>query len=217
MTEYVILAMTGYTFGSIPFGVIISWAVRRIDVRDYGSGNTGTTNVLRTVGRPAAVLVLLLDMVKGILPIVLSRMVSDAASVESVAALAALLGHNWPVFLAFRGGRGTAAGWGSLLIISPLSGMVATVLGIAVLGGTRYVSLGSIVATTAGTVTLVGLSLAGQLPLGYIWFGAIGGPLVVLRHKDNIQRLLKGAERKMGQSVQSQEECSDSDRPRDQQ
>lgn len=205
MIDYVILVLTGYALGSVPFGVIVGWAAKRVDVREYGSGNTGTTNVLRTVGRPAAALVLLLDMGKGVLSVVIARVVSDTASVESAAALAALAGHNWPVFLGFRGGRGTATGWGSLLILSPISGLAATVVGTSLIVTTRYASLGSIAAATAGTGTLVGLSLAGQLPLGCVWFAAIGGPLVVLRHRDNIRRLLKGEERKMGQPAQATE------------
>ena len=104
----------------------------------------------RTVGRPAAALVLLLDMGKGVLSVVIARVVSDTAGVESAAALAALAGHNWPVFLAFRGGRGTATGWGSLLILSPISGLAAAVVGVPLVATTRYVSLGSIAAGAAG-------------------------------------------------------------------
>ncbi len=211
MTDYVILVLAGYALGSVPFGVIVAWAVSRIDVRDYGSGNTGTTNVLRTVGRPAAVLVLVLDMGKGVLPVFLARVVSDTAGVESAAAVAALAGHNWPVFLAFRGGRGTATGWGSLLILSPVSGLAATVVGASLVATTRYASLGSIVAATVGPATLVGLSLAGQTPQAYVWFGVIGGPLIVARHSDNIRRLLRGEERKIGQSSQVARSPSDPD------
>ena len=205
--DYLILVLTGYLLGSVPFGVILGWAARRIDVRDHGSGNTGMTNVLRTVGRPAAALVLLLDMGKGVASVVLARALSDTAGVESAAALAALAGHNWPVFLGFRGGKGTATGWGALLVLSPISGLVATVVGTSLVVTTRYMSLGSIAAATLGTGTLVVLSLSdlplgyawADAPLGYVWFGAIGGSLVAARHRDNIERLLKGEERKVGQ------------------
>jgi len=109
------------------------------------------------------------------------------------------VGHNWPVFIGFRGGRGTATGWGGLLILSPLSALVATVIGIPVIAGTRYISLASIVSTIGGTTALIVLAMTNHAPTGYIWFAAIGGALVVVRHKDNIERLLKGEERKLGQ------------------
>ena len=218
--DYVILVLTGYLLGSVPFGVVLGRVVRRIDVREYGSGNAGMTNVLRTVGRPAAALVLLLDMGKGVASVVLARALSDTAGVESAAALAALAGHNWPVFLGFRGGRGTATGWGALLVLSPISGLVATVVGTSLVATTRYMSLGSIAAATLGTGTLVVLSLSGlppgyawaDAPLGYVWFGAIGGLLVVARHRRNIERLLKGEERKVGQPSEDGDSCPGHDR-----
>lgn len=204
---YLVILPVGYLLGALPFGLIVGWAVKRVDVRDYGSGKTGMTNVWRTVGAPAAVLVLLLDMGKGILAITLARIFFDSHGVEAGAALAALVGHNWPVFIGFRGGRGTATGWGGLLLLSPLSGLVATVLGVAAVGATRYVSLGSIIGATSGPITLTVLFATGHAPFEYIWFGIIGSVIIVARHKDNIQRLIRGEERKLGQpaeGIQSQ-------------
>ena len=201
MTDYLLLIVVGYLLGSIPFGLMSGWLVKRVDVRDYGSGSTGMTNVLRTIGRPAAALVLLLDMGKAVLAVVLARALSDEPGVDATAALAALVGHVLPLFIGFRGGKGTATGWGALLILSPLSGLVATVVGVTALGLSRYMSLGSVAAATAGTTTLVVLAVIGQEPLVYIWFSVIGGPIVIARHKDNIRRLLAGEERKLGQSV----------------
>ena len=211
MTDYLILVPVGYLLGAIPFGAIAAWAVRRIDVRDYGSGSIGMTNVLRTVGRPAAALVLLLDMGKAVLAVVLARIFTDSPGVEAGAALAALFGHNWPVFLGFKGGKGTAAGWGGLLILSPVAGVVAMVVGAPAVALSRYVSLGSILAASTGSIALVVMASTGHAPTGYIWFGAIGGALVVARHRDNIGRLLRGEERKLGQAakaVSSQPEIS---------
>ena len=202
MTYYLLSIAVGYLLGSIPFGVMAGWLVKRVDVRDYGSGSTGMTNVLRTVGRPAAALVLLLDMGKAVLAVVLAGVLSDEPGVEAAAALAALVGHVLPVFLGFRGGKGTATGWGALLILSPLSGLVATAVGLAAIGLSRYMSLGSVLAATAGPVALVVLALVGKEPLVYIWFGAIGGPLIIARHRDNLKRLLAGEERKIGQSAE---------------
>lgn len=197
-----VMVAVGYFLGSLPFGLIAGRVFRRVDIRRHGSGKTGMTNVLRTVGAPAAALVLLLDMGKAVLVVVLARILSDERGVEVAAALAALVGHNWSPFIGFRGGRGTAPGWGSLLILSPVSGLVATVVGVPLVGLTRYVSLGSVTATIAGCVTLVVLSATGHAPLVYVWFAAIGGTLVVGRHRDNIWRLLRGQERKIGQRAE---------------
>ena len=202
MIDYLILVPVGYLLGSVPFGVMAGWLVNRVDVRDYGSGSTGMTNVLRAVGRPAAIIVLLLDMGKAVLAVVLAAAVSDEHGVEVAAALACLLGHNWPVFIGFRGGKGTASGWGGLLILSPLSGLVATVVGISAMALSRYVSLGSVTAASAGSISLIVIASVGEAPLVYIWYGAIGTPLIVARHRDNIKRMLSGKERKLGQAVE---------------
>lgn len=199
MIDYLVIVPLGYLLGSVPYGLIVGKVVKRVDVRDYGSGRTGMTNVMRTVGTKAAILVLLLDMGKAVLAIFLAKILFDSHSAEAAAGLAALVGHNWPVFIGFRGGRGTATGWGGLLILSPLSALVATVIGIPVIARTRYISLASIVSTIGGTTALIVLAVTSHAPTGYIWFAAIGGALVVMRHKDNIERLLKGEERKLGQ------------------
>ena len=202
MTDYLIAVPVGYLLGSLPFGLIMGWLVKRVDVRGFGSGKTGVTNVLRTVGVPAAVVVLLLDMGKAILAVVLAGVFSESHGVEAAAGLAALFGHSWPVFIGFRGGRGTASGWGVLFILSPVSGLVAMV-GLPVIAVTRYVSLGSMVAAASGSATLVVLSSTGRAPIEYIWFAVIGTTLVVARHKDNIRRILKGEERKLGQAAEA--------------
>ena len=203
MTDYLILIPLGYLLGAVPVGLIAGKVFGRVDVREYGSGKMGMTNVMRTVGVPVAVLVLLLDMGKGVGAVVLARIISDSAGVESAAALAALFGHNWPIFIGFRGGRGTATGWGSLLILWPVAGLVSTLVGLPLVGISRYVSLGSIVATVVGCVMLIVAASTGLVPMGYIWYAIIGGTLVVVRHRDNIQRLIKGEERKIGQSAKA--------------
>ncbi len=203
MTDYLILIPLGYLLGALPFGLIAGKVFGRVDVREYGSGKIRMTNVMRTVGVPVAIFVLLLDMGKGVVAVILARIISDSGGVESAAALAALFGHNWPVFIGFRGGRGTATGWGSLLMLWPIAGLVSTLVGLTLVGISRYVSLGSVVATVAGCVALIIAASTGAVPMGYIWYGIIGGTLVVVRHKDNIQRLLKGEERKLGQSAKA--------------
>ena len=205
MNDYVtlvILVPVCYLLGSIPFGLIAGKLYRRIDVREHGSGSTGMTNVIRTVGVPMGALVLLLDMGKGVGAVALARYALDAPeAAQGAAALAAIAGHNWPVFIGFRGGRGTATGWGALLILWPIAGLVASVVGLALVAITRYVSLGSVTATLVGCAVLAVACLAGAAPMGLIWFAAIGCAFVVGRHRGNIERLLKGEERKLGQSA----------------
>ena len=200
--DILIMAAVGYLIGALPFGVLIGKAVAKVDVREYGSGSMGMTNVLRTVGKPAAAAVLLLDIGKGVAAVIMAKWLFDSPGAEVAAALAALVGHNWPVFIGFRGGRGTASGWGALWVISPIAGFVATVIGLTLVAVTRYVSLGSVVAAALGSLVLIGLALtgiAGSAPTVYCWYGAIGGALIVFRHRENIARLLNGTERKIGQ------------------
>ncbi len=210
---YLVMILVGYLIGSIPFGLIAGKLVAKIDIRDYGSGKMGMTNVLRTSGLTAAIIVLLLDMGKGVVAVLIARLLFDVPGVEAAAALAVLFGHNWPVFIGFRGGRGTAPGWGGLLILSPFAGIIATVVGLTLVGATRYVSLGSITAASLGSLVLIILAFTGSglgdipmisdVPPDYIWYGIIGGTLIVVRHKDNIERLLNGTERKIGQRAET--------------
>ena len=198
MIEYLVMVPLAYVVGSIPFGLLAGKLVAKVDIRDYGSGKIGMTNVLRTAGVTAAAVVLLLDMGKAVSVVVAARLLFDSYGVEAASALAVIFGHNWPVFIGFRGGRGTASGWGGLLILSPIAGLVATLIGLSLVGLTRYMSLGSIAAAGLGSVILVVLAMVDQVPLVYSWYGIIGGTLIVVRHRDNIQRLLNGTERKIG-------------------
>lgn len=183
--------------------MIVGRVTKRIDVRDHGSGNTGMTNVMRLAGVPAGVLVLGLDMGKAALAVGLALYFSSSDGVAAGAGLAALVGHIWPVFIGFRGGRGTASGWAALFVLSPIAGLVGTVIGLPLLLITRYVSVASISGATAGGLTLVALSLTTSLAEQYAWFGGIGTALVLIRHKENIQRLLRGEERKLGGTADS--------------
>ena len=199
MIGYLVMVPLAYLVGSIPFGLLAGKLVAKIDIRDYGSGKIGMTNVLRTAGVTAAAVVLLLDMGKAVAVVVAAKLIFGSYGVEAASALAAIFGHNWPVFIGFRGGRGTATGWGGLLILSPIAGLIATVIGIGLVGLTRYVSLGSITAASLGSAVLIILAVFyDPVPLVYSWYGIIGGTLIVVRHRDNIQRLLNGTERKIG-------------------
>jgi len=206
---FLVMIPVGYLLGAIPFGLILGWLVKRVDVRDYGSGKTGMTNVLRTVGVKSAALALLLDMGKSILAVALTRIFFDVPAAEVAAALAALIGHNWPAYAGFRGGRGTAPGLGGLIILSPWAGLVAAIAGVATIASTRWVSLGSILGTLFGVITLAILIVLDLASAEYIWYSIFGGSIVIGRHWDNIQRLVKGEERKIGESVDSSDASPD--------
>ena len=202
MTEYLVFVPLGYLLGAIPFGLIAGKLFGGVDVRDHGSGSTGMTNVMRTVSPPVAILVLALDMGKAAGAVVLARIIADAPMVETLTGIAVIVGHSWSAFIGFSGGKGTATGWGALFALSPIAGIVASVIGVGLVALTRYVSLGSIVAATLGSLTLAVLALVNDsVPLEYALYGAVGAPIILLKHRDNIQRLLKGDERKLGQRV----------------
>jgi glycerol-3-phosphate acyltransferase PlsY len=193
----------------VPFGVIAGRVIGGVDVRQYGSGSAGSTNVLRTVGRRAAAIVLMLDMAKAVVAVLLARLFSDSSGVEVATALAAFSGHIWPVFAGFRGGKGISVGWSALLVLSPIAGLVGGLIGIPIIAASRYVSLGSIIGATSGCVALLVLVITSDTSTVYAWYAVIGGSAVLWLHRENISRLIKGEERKLGQpaveAVSSQE------------
>ena len=208
--------------GSIPFGVIIGKLTIGKDISKFGSGKMGATNVLRTVGRKAAAIVALLDLLKGVLPVIFAGLIirddilvmgnfSMGVLVARVlAALAAMLGHNWSVFLKFRGGRGVATFFGGLAAICP----VAAIFGLEVLiigaGLTKFASFGSIAGAVAAYSILIPLTIINGFPVIILIYTLIGGILIIVMHRDNIVRLLKGKERKIGEKVPVEDSSSQS-------
>jgi glycerol-3-phosphate acyltransferase PlsY len=204
---WIIALVAAYLLGSVPFGVIISRFVTGVDVRSVGSGSTGATNVMRASGTKAGVAALLLDGGKGAGAVVIAKLLTDGQPylVEALAGILVIVGHNWPVFTGFKGGKGVAAGWAALIVISPWASLAATIA-LPVVGVTRYVSLGSIVGTLAGLIFLiVQITAFDYGGPGYFIYIAIGGPLVVWRHSANIKRLLKGEENKLGKHIEASE------------
>lgn len=186
-----------YLMGSIPFGYIFTRIFRKVDIRRYGSGNIGATNVLRLMGWRAALPVFLLDAGKGAAAVLLARACSGETIIVLAAALAVLLGHCFPLFLKFKGGKGAATGVGLLIPISATVCAVAVLLAVIVIALTRYVSLGSI----AGAFSVPFLFLLFGFDPLYVIFGAAMALLVILRHRENIGRLISGTEARFGQKI----------------
>ena len=201
--RYAAVLPLAYVMGALPWGYVVLLMKRGIDIRDYGSGRTGVSNALRTAGYKLAGLVLALDLFKGIAAVLLARALIGDPTAEVAAGLMALAGHNWPVFLGFRGGRGIAPGLGGLAVMSPLSAISGVVVFLPVCVITRYLSLGSMLGVGAACLVLVALMLLDFNPLGsisnlYLIYGLLGGPVIIWQHRDNIQRLIQGTERRIG-------------------
>jgi acyl phosphate:glycerol-3-phosphate acyltransferase len=196
MLMSVLLVLGGYILGSIPTGLLAGWAYG-VDVRRVGSGNIGTANVLRAAGKWAAFFTLFGDMLKGLIPVVLARLITADGWTIAAVALAAVVGHCFPVFLRFRGGKGVATGAGTSIGLAPVVGLALFALWWAVVLVSRYTSLGAIAVMVLSPVAFL---LTGQ-PLPYILYTIAGGVLVLWLHRENARALLKGTERKIGQKA----------------
>lgn len=185
--------LLGYVFGSIPCGLWLVQAFHGIDIRNYGSGNIGATNVFRTVGPATAVAVLVGDMLKGILALYIIAKFAANPSIVALTALGALLGHNYSLFLSFKGGKGVATGLGLFLYMLPWGAVAGFCIWVVIVLITRYVSLGSVVAAVVAAVA--GWYM--DYPFPYAVFGTLACLFVIIRHKDNIKRLMDGTESKI--------------------
>ena len=201
MTNFIIFGIISYLIGAIPIGLILSKSLRGIDIRNYGSGSIGMSNIQRNLGNFPAAVVLILDMTKSFLHILYVRyFLPDPQILETISALGALTGHCWPIFAKFRGGRGVATGWGSLLILSPITGIISGIIGIPIIIMYKFISLGSIIGATSGCISMMLLSITRYHSFEYLWYALLGNIIVVYKHKENIQRLLEGTERKIGKA-----------------
>jgi glycerol-3-phosphate acyltransferase PlsY len=182
-----------YLLGSVPFGYIIVRYLTGVDIRAAGSGNIGATNVLRTTGRAAGVLTLVLDFAKGYLAVLLASHLTAGDPVwTSLSAVAVLLGHAYPVFLGFKGGKAVASTLGAFLFLTPSAIAAVTLVFVVAVFFTRYISLGSILA--AGLFPLA-VWLIAHPPFPVIFASLFAGIFIVYRHRENIQRLHEGSER----------------------
>ena len=213
IAKFVAVVVLGYLLGSIPFGLLVAKWWARVDVRQYGSGKIGMTNVLRTAGKKAAAIVLALDLLKGVLAVVFAGLIVDGGYgevggfglgvlfAEVLAALAAIVGHNWSVFLKFKGGRGVVTFFGGLIALCPPAAIFGAEVFVIGAGVTRYASLASIVAAVATYTILIPLVIMNRFPIEYLAYTLIGTILIFIMHRDNIVRLISGRERKLGDGV----------------
>ncbi len=206
--KFVAAVVIAYLLGSIPFGLIIGKLKGSVDVRKYGSGKTGATNVMRTVGTKFGILTMILDVVKAAGAVVLAGVIIDSGALtigsiplhqmaQVTAGLAAVAGHNWPVFARFKGGRGVTAYFGTLFVIYP----PAAIFGVEVLAisalRSRHMSLGSILGALAAWCLLVPLTIIYDSPPIYLAYGLAAIVLLIYQHRGNISRLQQGTERRL--------------------
>ena len=203
MATYIIVAIIAYLLGSISFSVIISKKMAGFDVREKGRGNAGSTNVLRTVGKKAAVLTLICDCLKGVLAILIAYIAGnivkdiDKSLLVQLAGIFVVIGHTFPVFFKFKGGKGVATSLGVLLMVNWQIGLICLVFALVLMALTRFVSLGSVAAAVLFPVLTVFIRTNYLVPGNYIIFGIILAVLVIFNHRENVKRLLEGKENKL--------------------
>ena len=203
--QFLASAAIGYLLGSIPAGLWVGRLARGIDVREFGSGRTGFTNVLRTVGLRWGVVVLVADLAKGAVPVIIARVLSDEPYVYTVAGLAAAVGHDWPLFAGFRGGRGVAASFGAALALNPIAAAALIPVGVGLVAVTRIMSLMSVGMAPVLAFVFVALAAAGVHPWAYAVYAVIAATILLVLHQENIQRLLAGTEPRLGQGGQQRD------------
>ncbi len=197
MTTLVTLLViaAAYLIGSIPFGYLLARFWKGIDIRKYGSGNIGATNVWRTLGKGPGMIVLALDLLKGVTAVLLAKQLENTDIAVLGAALAGMAGHSWPLWLGFKGGKIIATGAGAVLAIAPLPLLLAFLVWVTTVALTRYVSLGSIL----GAISLPLWMMVFQYHKTTLIFSVLVAAFAVWKHSSNIKRLLNGTEFKIGQ------------------
>ncbi len=194
------LIAASFLIGAIPWGYVAGKASRGIDLRTLGSGGTGATNVLRTLGPGASAVVALLDILKGLLPVVIARSAGFNSAWVATAAVAAVAGHCWSPFIGFKGGKGVATGAGAAIALLPQLLLIVPVM-VIVVWTTKYVSLGSLTAAGLGALLAVVYAAAGEID----WAAAVAilaiAGIITIRHEGNIRRLASGNERRIGETI----------------
>ena len=195
MAENILLVIIAFFLGSIPFGIIVA-KIKGVDLKKVGSGNIGATNVLRSLGKWPATLTLFGDILKGAVAVAIGKFLGVGPVYEGLIGLSAILGHNFSIFLGFRGGKGVATSFGVLFIYTPQVAVITVIMWIIIVILTKYSSLGAIV-----SFGLLPVNVAVFDPhyREKLFITVLVTILILMRHKDNIRRLMKGTERKIGQ------------------
>lgn len=193
--KIILLLIVGFSLGSVPFGIIVA-KLKGVNLKKVGSGNIGATNVLRSLGKWPAALTLIGDILKGTVAVAIGRYLGMEPFYEGLIGIAAILGHNFSIFLGFKGGKGVATSIGVLLFYSPWVSVLTLILWLIVVFLTKYSSLGAIV--SFGLLP-VNIFLFDPGDKGKLFIAILIAVLVLFRHRDNMQRLMKGTERKVGQ------------------
>lgn len=213
ITKFILSALASYLIGAIPFALIVSKLMAGIDISKYGSGNIGGTNVLRVLGKRAGAITMALDVIKGAAAVLATRaIVGDDVLVvagfplnwqyaQVVAALMVMVGHNWSVYIKFRGGKGVAAYYGSWIAIWPLAAIFGGVILIITVLRSRYMSLGSILSCLGILCLFMVLTLVYHVPPVYLVYSLVAAGLIVYQHRKNIARLQAGTELRVDQRI----------------
>ena len=203
MVECAIVAIIAYLIGSINFSVILSKKMAGFDLRDKGSGNAGTTNVLRTVGKKAAIITLICDILKGVVAILIAILAnklvegSNGALLVQFAGVAVILGHTFPIFFGFKGGKGVATSLGVLIMSNWQIGLICLVFALILIALTQMVSVGSIAAAILYPVLTLFIPQNYIIPGNYLIYSVLLAIIIVFNHRENVKRLLKGTENKI--------------------
>ena len=206
MATYIIVAILAYAIGSVNFSVLISKKMAGFDVREKGSGNAGTTNVLRAVGLKAAIITLICDILKGIIAVLIAFWIgnitqtADKALLIQIAGILVVVGHTFPIFFEFRGGKGIATALGVLLITNWKIGLICLVFAVVLIAITRMVSVGSMSAAVLFPVLTLFIGdnfIVTQVGIKYFIYSLILAAFVIFNHRENIKRIMNGTENKI--------------------
>ena len=206
MATYIIIAIIAYVIGSINFSVIISKKMAGFDVREKGSGNAGTTNMLRSVGKQAAAITLLCDILKGVISILIALLVGniaknvDKAVLVQIAGILVVVGHTFPIFFEFKGGKGVATSLGVIMMINWQIGLICLVFAIAIMAFSKMVSMGSVGAAILFPILTLFINtnfIVQESGMKYFVFSVMLAAMVIFNHRANIKRIANGTENKL--------------------
>jgi glycerol-3-phosphate acyltransferase PlsY len=202
MLSYIIIIIIAYLLGNISTSYIVAKRLTGVDIRTQGSGNAGSTNVLRTLGKKAGAMTFLGDVLKGIIAVVIAQIIARLAGIDVVTAgyvavVGVVSGHNWPAFLGFRGGKGVATSLGAMIAVNPIIALICFGIFLLIAATTKYVSLASVLGISTSPIIMI--FIQNKKGILVTLFLAIS---VIYTHRENLKRLIKGTERKIGQNKQ---------------